>query len=87
MHRTTTRFWSCFDALPQSVQQLARKNFELLKNNPRHPSLHFKKVGKLSAARVGRNHRALAIEDDDGYIWLWIGTREDYDRLLSRQMA
>jgi hypothetical protein len=83
MHRTTTRFWSCFYALPQSVQQLARKNYELLKENPRHPSLHFKKVGKLWSARVGRNHRALAMEDEGGYIWVWIGTHEEYDRLLN----
>ena len=82
MHRATTRFWSCFDALPESVQELARKNFELLKENPRHPSLHFKNVGKLWSARVGRNHRVLAVEDDGGYIWLWIGTHEEYDRLL-----
>jgi len=66
MHKTTTRFWSCFYALPEPVQKIARKNYELLKENPRHPSLRFKKVGKLWSARVGSNHRALAIEDQDG---------------------
>jgi hypothetical protein len=83
MHRTTARFWACFHALPEQVQQLARKNYNLLKENPRHPSLRFKKVGKLWSARVGGNHRALAIEDDDGYVWVWIGTHEEYDRLLN----
>lgn len=82
MHRTTARFWGCFHALPEPIQKLARRNFELLKENPRHPSLRFKKVGKLCSARVGRNHRALAMEDDDGYIWVWIGTHKEYDRLL-----
>ena len=85
MHKTTARFWSCFDRqLPQSVQKLARKNYELLKENPKHPSLHFKKVGKLWSARVGMNHRALAMEDGNGYIWVWIGTHEEYDRLLNK---
>lgn len=27
----TARFWSVFDELPESIQTLARKNFELLK--------------------------------------------------------
>jgi hypothetical protein len=87
MHRTTARFWACFHALPEQVQQLARKNYNLLRENPRHPSLRFKKVGKLWSARVGGNHRALAIEDDDGYVWVWIGTHEEYDRLINGSLA
>lgn len=87
MHRTTARFWACFSALPEPVQKLARRNFDLLKENPRHPSLRFKKVGGLWSARVGRNHRALATEDETGYIWVWIGTHEEYDRLLKGQRA
>ena len=63
MHRTTRRFWKCFDDLPEAVQKTAKKNFELLKKEPIHPSLHFKKVGKFWSARVGINHRALAVED------------------------
>jgi len=85
MHSTTTRFWSCLYALPQDIQQVARKKYELLKQNPRHPSLHFKKVGKLWSVRVSKNHRALAMEDGRGYVWVWIGTHEEYDRLLSGQ--
>ena len=58
MHKATARFWACFYALPEQVQKIAQKNYELLKENPRHPSLRFKKVGKLWSARVGGNHRA-----------------------------
>jgi len=81
-HRTTARFWSCFYSIPVAAQGIARKNYELVKRNPRHPSLHFKKVGKLWSARVGRDHRALAMEDERGFIWVWIGAHEEYDRLL-----
>ena len=54
----------------------------MLVENPAHPSLRFKKVGKLWSARVGRDHRALAVEDGDDFIWVWIGAHDQYDRLL-----
>jgi hypothetical protein len=78
----TSRFWSCFHSLPNPVQALARRNYELLKRDPRHPSLRFKKVGPFWSARVGSNHRALAVEDEQGLIWVWIGSHDEYERLL-----
>ena len=78
----TKRFWTCFEELDEMVQNLARQNFQLLRTNPRHPSLHFKKVGKFWSARVGISHRTLAIEDDEGFIWVWIGTHNAYERMI-----
>jgi len=66
------------------VQKLADKNFDLLKANPQHPSLHFKKTGKYRSIRIGRVYRALAVEHTDGLIWFWIGTHSDYDRMISQ---
>jgi hypothetical protein len=40
----------------------------LLKENPRHPSLHLKKVGRFWSARVGSRYRALAVEVDAGLL-------------------
>jgi len=82
MHCTTPQFWERFNKLPEPIQNLARKNFELLKQNPRHPSLHFKKIGQFWSARVGLTYRALAVEDSDDFIWVWIGNHGEYDRLL-----
>lgn len=82
MHRTTERFWECFNKLPPSVQTISKRNFELLKKDPSHPSLHFKKVGKLWSVRIGLNHRALAVEDGDDYIWGWIGNHDDYEIMI-----
>lgn len=82
MHKATTRFWKCFTALSNEMQQLARKKFALLKDNPLHPSLHFKKVGTFWSARVGLTHRALAVEDGADFIWVWIGTHDEYERLI-----
>ena len=83
MHRATSRFWHLLHALPQDVQALAHKNYDLLKHNPNHPSLHLKKVGALWSARVSRNHRALTSEDENGFIWVWIGNHKDNEQLLN----
>ena len=42
-HLTLPLFWQHYQSLPKKVQKLADKNFQLLKSNPTHPSLHFKK--------------------------------------------
>ncbi len=72
-------FWGLYDKLPPSIQELADKNFELLKTNPKHPSLHLKKAGKYWSARVGMKYRVLI---EDGMLWFWIGTHADYDKML-----
>lgn len=81
-HFATARFWSCYAALPEAVQKLADENFELLKLNASHPSLHFKRVGAYWSARVGLHYRALAVADDDALVWFWIGHHNEYDRLI-----
>ena len=83
MHYTTQRFWKCYGSLPESVQRVADQNYELLKIDPSHPSLHFKKVGQYWSARVGRGYRALGVEVKDGISWVWMGTHAEYDKLIS----
>ncbi len=82
MHYTTKRFWKCYDALPVAIQQVAAQNYELLKADPSHPSLHFKKVGEYWSVRAGRGYRALGVETKKGISWVWIGTHAEYDKLL-----
>ena len=67
-HHASARFWQYYQQLPQKVQTLADANFELLKANPRHPSLHFKRVGRFWSARVGDHSRAIAIQDGDDFV-------------------
>lgn len=81
-HFATASFWRCYDALPQMHRRLADKSFKLLRSNPRHPSLQFKKIGALWSARVGLEYRALATEESEGYSWFWIGAHAEYDNLL-----
>ena len=81
-HYASPDFWERYRSLPNHVQELADRCFALLKNDSRHPSLHFKKVGRFWSARVGAHFRALGVEVPDGVLWFWIGTHADYDKLI-----
>jgi len=84
-HRATPRFWSCYRDLPEEIQHLSDRCYALLRNDPRHPSLHFKKIGQFWSARVGLHYRALAVEVGEDVTWVWIGTHAEYDQLLSHR--
>ena len=86
MHKTTLRLWEYFEKLPEAVKKTAKRNFDLLKIDPLYPSLHFKKVKNLWSIRIGLNHRALSIKDGQDFIWIWIGSHSDYDRMI-REMG
>ena len=85
-HLTLPRFWEHYRQLPAPVQELADKNYELLKADPYHASLHFTRVGRrqqLWSVRVGEHYRALGREKSEGIVWFWIGTHAEYDRLIA----
>jgi hypothetical protein len=81
-HFASPKFWIAYEALPLPVRKLADANYELLKRDPRHPSLQVKKVGRYWSIRVGLRYRALAVDGDGGYLWFWIGSHADYDRMI-----
>jgi len=81
-HFTTPRFWKQYEELPSEIRRLADKNFDLLKRNPRHPSLHFKRIRHFWSVRVGIEYRALAVDGPKGPVWFWIGPHAEYDKLL-----
>lgn len=84
MHYTTRRFWERYDNLPENVQRTADQCYELLKVDPTHASLHFKKVGKYWSVRAGQNYRALGVEVEKGILWFWIGIHAEYDKLIGK---
>jgi hypothetical protein len=81
-HLADRGFWSSYEKLPANIRALADKNFALLKENPRHPSLQFKKVGGHWSVRIGSHYRALAKEIDNDFLWGWIGTHAEYDQKI-----
>ena len=89
IHFTTSVFWKLHDQLPEHIQQLAKKNYELLKADLAHPSVNFKKLAgtgrnQYASARVGDHYRAVCTLVDGDALWFWIGSHEDYNKLLKR---
>jgi hypothetical protein len=85
-HHASPDFWACYYLLQVQVREQADKAFEMLKANPRHPSLHFKKAGRYWSVRVGLQHRAVGIRASDGIVWFWIGTHGDYDKIVNNKL-
>ncbi len=81
-HFAVPAFWQAYAKLPEAVRVLADKNYALLKENPQHPSLMFKKIGRYRSVRIGLRYRALAVESDGDLVWFWIGSHADYDALI-----
>jgi hypothetical protein len=76
-------FWDSLANLRPQVQKTARKNFKLWQANPSLKSLGFKKVKPdLWSVRAGSGFRALATFEDGRYLWFWIGTHDEYERLI-----
>ena len=84
-HFASPDFWFHYRLLPETIQNLADKNFAFLKENPNHPSLRLKKVGFYWSVRVGISYRALGKERKEGIVWVWIGTHAEYDRLIKQK--
>ena len=83
-HRANPRFWRCYQQLPENIRRLADRSDKLLRENPQHPSLQFKRIGRFWAVRVGLHYRALAVEQEADVVWFWIGPHAEYNRLIGR---
>ena len=81
-HFASPQFWRCYRRLPPQVRDLADKNFQLLKSDPKHPSLRLKKIDRLWSVRVGARYRALGLDKPEGVVWFRIGSHADYDKLI-----
>jgi hypothetical protein len=80
----TKSFRADYARLPRSIRTLARKNYRLWLQEPRHPSLHFKQIGNYWSVRVGLGYRALGREKNGILYWFWIGHHKLYDRMISQ---
>jgi len=84
--RRSKEFRRLLAALPADAQRQAYEAYQLFKENPRHGSLQFKRIGSkkssMYSARIGDHYRAIGKLVGDTVYWDWIGTHEEYNRLI-----
>ncbi len=79
------QFHKLYAQLPRHVQEQAIAAYLLFRNDPYHPSLHFKRIHPtkpIYSVRVGRDYRAVGAWKGDTIRWYWIGFHEDYNHLF-----
>jgi len=76
-------FWAAYHALDTSAKERARKAYRLWRENPFHPSLHFKCINdeeRIWSVRISLNYRAVGVLDGNTLTWFWIGSHDDYEQ-------
>jgi len=85
----TPGFWKLLAALPDDVRRQARSAYRQFTENPRHPGLRFKQIhgsNRLVSVRISRGYRAVgARRSPDEIVWFWVGTHEEYEKLLAKR--
>jgi mRNA-degrading endonuclease RelE of RelBE toxin-antitoxin system len=81
------RFRRHFANLPKRIQEQSRRAYQLLKTDPTHRGLEFKKLPPhqdIWSVRINDNYRAVGLRDGEAMVWFFIGTHAEYDALLAR---
>lgn len=82
---TLPSFWENYYKLQGTTRRQARKTYLLWRENPYHPSLHFKCVNSeenIWSVRISKGYRAIGVMDGDKIIWFWIGNHDDYEKFF-----
>lgn len=80
-----TQFWRCYDRLPGQIQRRTQEAYRRWRKNPFALGLAFKRVGKtrpVYSVRIDDDYRTLGILQGDTVTWFWIGSHDEYVRLL-----
>lgn len=83
---TLPSFWETYLNLNLKIRQRAKIAYRLWKENPFHPSLHFKCINReenIWSVRITLDYRAIGILEGDTVTWFWIGSHDDYEQFYS----
>lgn len=83
--QAVSRFWKLYRQLPARTRHRAVRAYRLWLQNPEARGLYFKRVSRsqpVYAVRIDDNYRALGLLQGDTITWFWIGSHDDYERLL-----
>jgi hypothetical protein len=77
-------FWKCYENLPANIRELADSKYALFQREPFHPSLGLQQKGAVWTVDIGRSYSAIADRIGNDFHWFWIGSHEEYNKLLRR---
>ncbi len=84
--RGTNEFWEHYRNLPPHIRRAAQEAYRIFKQNPAHPGLRLERLKSNPRAwsvRVTRDYRAVARRtDNDVWVWVWIGSHKEFDRIF-----
>jgi len=83
--KTLPSFWEHYANLDKKTKTQARKAYFLWRENPFHPSLHFKCVNSKEnvwSVRISKGYRAIGVLDNRTVTWFWIGNHDDYEKFF-----
>lgn len=86
--RILPSFRKTFQDLPKEIQKNAKEVYKVWKKNPFDISLNFKQVHPskpVYSVRVTLNWRALGVREPKNTVtWFWIGSHEEYNKLVKQ---
>ena len=76
----TPSFREAFRRLPPDICERTRRAYQEWLANP--SARRFKRVGEDVSVRIDRNYRAIGYVEGDTVHWYWVGSHDEYGRLL-----
>lgn len=83
--RARPSFWRAYERLSPRAKQAARRAYAMFAQDPRHPSLRFKKLAGYDhvwSVRINEQYRAIGERHGEVVIWVWVGTHNEFDNLF-----
>lgn len=84
-HWQTKSFRDSLSTLPSQIQQLAFQKYQTLLLNPQQVSIKQmpgnQRQFEVWSAQVGNRYRALSVKFKNQFIWYWIGSHEEYNKI------
>ncbi|MGD2093284.1 MAG: hypothetical protein PVH61_44400 [Candidatus Aminicenantes bacterium] len=80
-------FIKYFNKLPERIKKRSKKVYRQWKENPFEPRFQFKQVHNskpIYSVRVNIGWRALGYKKNNTVLWFWIGSHEDYNKIITQ---
>jgi len=82
-HLVSSQFRSCIDRLTPGSRGFVQEGFECMSRDLYDADYDLRRIGNFRCVTFWFGFRAIARESQGRWTWLWIGTRAEYEGLVS----